>query len=545
MEALIKFIRDLGAVKIAVMLSVVLLVIIGLTFVSMRLSSPSLSPLYKNLDGKEVGEIITVLGSRGIPYALEDNGSTILVPKEKILNLRMVMAAEGLPSQGSIVGYEIFDEAEALGTSNFLNNVKLLRALEGELGRTITTFSQVKSARVHLVIPKKELFSREKREPRASVTLDIKGGKELSKEQIRSIGYLVAAAVPNLTFHNITIVDTIGNALKLGVEDSDDPGIITSNADEYRVSFERRLKQIAERALEKVVGVGRVNVDISAEIDFDRVVTNTETFDPDGQVVRSVQTIEERENSLDSNPNQNVSVANNLPNADTSASGPSSNSSVERIDETTNFEISKTVRNHVSETGTIKRLSISVLVDGKYVEDAQALNLLGTADLVYQERDQEELDKMAALVKSAVGFDTTRGDVIEVVNMQFTTKVKRPKKEQPFDWVKNEFQNILQTLVIGVVVILIMLLVVRPMVNRAFEFTKGEEEVEEFQAVLTGDEAEEQLMEFEEEEEETEQMIDIERMEARVKTSTIEKINDVVGSNPEEAVALIRSWLTR
>ncbi|MCD6034997.1 MAG: fliF [Rickettsiales bacterium] len=529
-------IQQLGAGKLAAIGIMALVLMAGIAFISTRVATAPLSPLYSNLSVEDSAEIVDKLEAGGIPYELRANGTQIMIPSDHVLRWRLSLAQEGLPSSGNIVGYELFDKSEPLGTSSFIHDINKQRALEGELARTITGFSQVAKARIHLVVPKRELFSKEGSETTASVVLQLKGTGALDAGELNAITHLVATAVPNLKPAKITIVDTKGQTLKLGAGDENDPGYIASTSDQYRVEFEKRMKGTIETLIEKTVGGGRVRAEVSALIDFDRIVTNSETYDPDGAVVRSIQTIEEKGNSSDAKKNSNVSVANNLPDGAGSGGDILRNNETERTDETRNFEVSKTVQNHVKETGTVKRLSVAVLVDGIYTPDPTS----GTVQ--YTPRSDEELQKIKTLVASAIGFDQARGDSIEVVNMQFSKGYEGPEQEGPYDWLKRELGSILQTLIIGTVVVLVIILVIKPMVSRAFELTKAEAEEAALADAFSGVDPMAELME-EGLQDEEESMIDIEKVSARVKSSTIRTINDIVENHPQETLTIIRNWL--
>ncbi len=489
---------------------------------------------------EDSAQIVSELEKRNIKYELRANGTQILVPSDKVLNLRLSMAQEGLPSGGSIVGYEIFDRSDAMGTSNFVMNVNMLRALEGELARTISSFSKVDSARVHLVVPKRELFTRDKAEPSASVVLKMRGGSTMSKQEVAAITHLVASAVPGLKTAQISVATTKGVMLAKGVPEEDDAQIYSSAAEEYRLAFENRMRNRIEQLIEQSVGPGKARANITADIDFDRVVTNSETYDPESQVARSVQANEERENSTERDINDNVSVANNLPDANPAEAGTLSERNMERTEETTNFEISKVVENHVKETGTINRLSVAVLVDGSYKEDENG-------DIVYEPRSDQELAKLKKLVESAIGYDEARGDTVEVINMQFTSTAEEVLSEGPLDWLKDDMDNIIQTLVLGGVAILAILLVVRPLVNRAIEASVAQEEAAEAeQAALEGPAlSAAQLTDQSMLEDEEEDMINIDRIKGGVKSSTLRKINEIIDKHPDEALNVMRSWIRR
>ena len=464
----------------------------------------------------------------------------------------MTLAEQGVPGGGTM-GYEIFDKSDGLGTTNFVQNVNLVRALEGELGRTIGAMNNVRGARVHLVLPQRELFSRERRKPSASVVLQVQGAGRLGREQVLAIQHLVAAAVPDMEPQNISILDSRGQLLARGTNDEDGtlPG---QSSEEMRLAFENRIRGSVEELVERIVGLGRVRAEISADIDYDRFTEQSEIYDPDSQVARSTQTIEESESSQERNKQDTVSVENNLPEAEANAGNGdlSARSESSRTEETVNFEISRTVRNRVKEAGQIQNLSVAVLVDGRYVENEDG-------EKVYQPRTEEELEQIATLVRSAVGYNGSRGDTVEVVNMQFV-------KLEPLDLddgsllfgiSKDEFLQLAEVLVLAVVGLLVILLVVRPVLTRLFEsmpttlaasggpggMIAGADAI----AQLTGPGATADMAELlegdDEEDSLLDQMIDINQVEGRVRASSLKKIGEIVEKHPEEAVAIIRNWM--
>ncbi|MBL0318908.1 MAG: flagellar M-ring protein FliF [Alphaproteobacteria bacterium] len=538
MDALLNVLKGLGPVKLAIMALVTVVLLGVFAIISFKLSAPTLVPLYSGLAPADGSKIVQELEARKIPYKIVGDGTEVLVPAEQVPQLRMNLAAAGIPSSGSIVGYEIFDKADALGTSNFLYNINNKRALEGELSRTIMSFDTIDNARVHLVIPKRVLFEQEAQEPRASIILKIKGKQNLSRSQIQAISHLVVTAVPGLKLENITIVDTTGRPLKLGVKDELSLSGGSGEAQDYQVMIEQRLKQSVESLVAQTIGEGKIKAHVTADINFDRVVTNSETFDPDSQVARSVQTIEENENANNKEGAGNVSVANNLPNQENGGSqGAQSSSNNQKVDETTNFEISKTVKNQISESGTIKRLSIAVLVDGTYSADPK------TGKQMYAARSEDELSKIRALASSAVGFKKERGDTIEVINMPFERQIEEVKDDK-LAWLKDDFQNLMQTLIIGVVVILAILLIIRPMVNKAFEASAtaeaeearllGTQEVTNFVDIVTEDlPLDDDMMDIN----------NTDQASARVKTMTIKSVNEAIQKHPDEALSVMRTWL--
>lgn len=545
MNTMVQTLKDMGQVKLAALAGAAVVLIGLFIFMSLRVSAPVMSPLYSGLSMEDSGRIVSELEKSGIKYELRADGAQILIPSDQVTRSRLTLAQQGLPSGGSVVGYEIFDRSEALGTSNFVLNVNMLRALEGELARTISSLSQVESARVHLVMSKRELFTRDKQEPTASVYLKLKGRLELSKQEINAISHLVATAVPGLKVSGITIIDSAGRLLTKGSGEGDSAEMASSNAQEFRINYENRMKDVVESLLARSVGEGKVKAQVTSDIDFDRIVTNSEKFDPEGQVARSVQGTQEKETSSEKEGKDNVSVANNLPDANGSQNGASSNQRVsEKTDETTNYEISKTVQNHIKESGTVKRLSVAVLVDGTYAQNDKG-------EQVYTPRSAEELKQLESLVKSAVGYDEKRGDTVEVVNMRFSPNSMETESDSPFEWLKQDMHNIVQTLVLGGVAILAILLIIRPLVNRAIEASgAGAQAGAEGGAAMLGGPSLSGAARLSdhsggEEGEEDDSMIDIDRINGKVRSSSFRKINEIIEKHPEEALNVIRQWVFR
>lgn len=536
MNTMVDSFREMGQAKLAALGLTAVLMIGFFVFLSLRISSPVMSPLYTGLTMEDSSKIVAELEKKNIPFELGVNGTQVLVPSDQVLRLRLDMAQQGLPSSGNGVGYEVFDSSEPLGTSHFVLNMNKVRALEGELARTIATMSGVESARVHLVIPKRELFKKDEHEPTASVALKTRGASKLEPSEIAAIRNLVATAVSGLKPTRITIVDNKGNLLARGVDDENDPSALASTSQEFRNNYESKLKNTIESLLEQSLGFGKVKVQVSADIDFDRIVTNSEKFDPDGQVARSVQGITETENSSDKDMKDNVSAGQNLPDAKANQGGTNSQSSRQRSDETTNYEISKTTENHVKETGTVKKLSVAVLVDGMYAANADGV-------MTYQPRSQQELDQIQKLVQSSIGFDDKRGDKVEVVNMQFANGNEDTMPESQFGWLKDELDGIVQTLVLGGITILVILLIVRPLVTRAIASSQAAQEEEEFeQSLLNGPNIMGELPDFSADGEEDDELISISRVKGGVKSSTFRKINDMIGGHPDETLQVLRRW---
>lgn len=549
MDALNQLLRGIGVGRLAAMAGIAAALFGFFVFLSTRIASTDMGLLYADLDINDSSQIVAKLDSLGVPIELRADGRQILVPKDQVLRLRMAIAQEGLPLGGAI-GYEIFDRTSSFGTTSFVQKINHLRALEGELSRTIRSLKQVKGARVHLVLPQRELFSRKEREPSASIVLRMQGSYRLDRAQVLAVQHLVAAAVPNLKPGRISIIDESGALLARGKADGAENAQMASTLQEYREAYENRLRGAIETLLERSVGLGKVRAEVSAEMDLDRVTLNSEIYDPDSQVIRSTQTVEEEEKSTERIADGAVSVAGNLPDAgQIDGAGGSSLSQITRTEETVNYEISKTIKTQIHETGTVKRLSVAILVDGIYSTGPDGKT-------VYAPRGEEELEQLARLARLAIGYDEARGDNVEVINLRFASAdvpIEDEVGESFLGFTKADLFQIMEVLVLGVVSILVLLLVVRPLVSRAMTMTAQapsphESEAAQIAAATTAAlaapaSASELSDAMAEEESEAETMIDMARVDGRVRASSIKKISDIVEKHPEEAIAIMRQWM--
>jgi len=555
-NGLTQTLRNLGATRLVALAAVAFALIAFFTFIVTRLATPGMTLLYSGLDPSDSGQIVQRMDAQGVPYEIRGDGSQIYVPQDQVAKLRLSLATEGIPAGGSI-GYEIFDRADALGTTNFVQQINQIRALEGELARTIRSIHQVRSARVHLVMPKRELFSRDRAEPTASVVLALQGG--LDKGQVSAIQHLISSAVPGMRAKNVSVIDNNGELLARGADDGE---LDTANSEDMRRSYEARLSQAIEQLLAQTLGVGKVRAEVTADLDFNQVTTNKEDFNPDGQVVRSTNSVEETGNSQERQGANNVSVANNTPNppGQESGAGSGSTSSNGRTEETVNYEISKIVRTEVKAGGDVKRISAAVLVDGLYETAAD-----GTR--TYQPRSADELAQIDALVKSAIGFNETRGDVVKVVNMKFAEpEIVEDAGTMLLGLDKTDLMRLAELLVLAVVALLVLLLVVRPLLSRILAMPSvapanvalagpGDQLAlppgaaaalaipGPAQTTLPGLPTMPSSSDAEQIAAEIDQMIDLNQVEGRVRASSIRKISDLVDQHPEQAVNLIRQWV--
>lgn len=551
MNGLVQSLRGLGVARLVTIGAVGFGLLGFFFFLVTRLTAPDFSLLYGDLPVEDSGAIVTRLESMGVPYRLSANGTQVFVPDDQVSRLRLSLAEQGLPTGGS-VGYEIFDETDNLGTTRFVQNVNLVRALEGELARTISELNRVQAARVHLVLPRRELFQRQDTRPTASVFLRLSGAIQPGHSQILAIQHLVAAAVPGLAPEHVAIVDGRGSLLASGDDESSEVGYVATRTNEVRRRYETQLKHTLESLLERSIGVGQVRAEVAAVMNFDRITSNDEVYDPDGQVVRSTQAVEESSSSTDGGGS--VSVGNNLPDSGGATSAPDSQSSEQRTEETVNFEISRTVRSHIQESGKVERLSIAILVDGTHITDPE------TEETTYQARSEDELEQIASLARSAVGFDADRGDTLEVINMAFSQPEPIEAPTPPmFGLHKADYIKIAEIMVLALVALLVILLVLRPLVNRLFAMQVAQPNQAagdvvvgpQGQPMLAGPDgapvgdAEQAALPGVEgaADEDPDSMIDLSKVEGRVKASSVKKMGEIIDKHPDEALSILRGWM--
>jgi flagellar M-ring protein FliF len=462
-KGLVEFVRALGAARIAAMVAVTIALIGFFVVVGMRVTAPSMAPLFTDLSLEDSSRVVKELESQGIPFELRGDGSTVLIPKDQVTRARMRLAEGGLPRGGS-VGYEIFDKSDTLGTTSFVQNVNHLRALEGELARTIRSIDRVSAARVHLVIPERQLFQRDRQDPSASIVLRVRS--QLEQPQVRAIRHLVASAVRGLKPERVSIVDEQGRLLADGVGASD--AGVAPLLDERNAAFEQRMKHQVESIVSSIVGPGRARVTVSAEIDYMRVQQTSDRYDPESRVVRSTQSREEAAQSNQGQQDGGVTVNNQLPgnNQQQAAQQAASADSNRKTEETVNYEISRTTRTEVTEPGRVKRLSVAVLVDGNYKKGAN------NNETTYEARPQEEIDRISALVRSAIGFDDKRGDKVEVVNLRFAEVAGTPQIAEEGGLLNmlrfntDDIMHAINLVIVVILSVLVLLFVVRPLVRR-------------------------------------------------------------------------------
>lgn len=554
------FFKGMGAARMGAMAGVAAALTGFFLYVFGMIAEAPKVVLFSGLEVRDAGSVIAKLEAMNIPYEQRGDGGTILVPADQASSVRMQLATAGLPAAG--VGYEIFDKSDTFGTTAFVQNVNRLRALEGELARTIRSLDSIQTARVHLVIPDRQIFAQNNQAPSASVVL--KARQKLQRGQVTAVQHLVAAAVQGLTPNNVAIVDEKGELLAGGGGDGDTAG--AAGQEERTAGFEDRMRQRIENIVAGIVGPGHARVQVAAEMDFNRVTETSETFDPDSRVVRSSQNVQQDQAQTGQGNGGAVSVGNALPGGATPpAAANGTNSSNARTEETINYEISKSTKTQIQDSGVVKKLSVAVVVDGTYTTAAD-----GTR--TYAPRPAADMQNITALVRSAVGYDEKRGDQVQISNMRFAdidTGPAAPLPEPLLGLDSAIWFKLGQILILSITALLIFLFVVGPMIRRLTTpvaqpgapegqlalpapgaAAPGQQAV-----VYAGDPA--QIQHAQQGAPQIAHAgsaplalarregtsIDVSQIEGQVRESAVRKIGDVVNAHPEEAMAILRTWL--
>jgi flagellar M-ring protein FliF len=448
--------KDFTTVQKAIAMLIVVVVMGGMLMLSMGGKATNYQVLFSSLSQEDAAEVVGKLKELLIPYELDMNGTVVKVPADKVLDTRLSLAGSGLPRGGGI-GFEIFDKT-SFGTTDFVQKMNYQRALQGELARTIRQFQQISEARVHIAAPTESVFIEEQKPPSASVSVKLRGNNQLEQKQIQAIVNLVASAVQGLTEENITVVDTAGRLLfrKRGGE----MGQMSDTQLEFQQNTEKALRDKIESMFEQVVGVGKAIARVSVELDFNQTQTTEESFDPEGQVVRSEQLLNEGNAQPGSTPQGIPGVKGNLATFNVAggadAAGGASGS---RNNVTRNYEVSKTVKTVKGATGKIKRLSVAVMVDGTY---EKSVDKDGATTLKYIQRGADDLKWYEKMAKNAVGFDPERGDQLEVVGTSFAASMEPEVKANPMERWQQLLDRLAQPVIYLLVAICFVFFVVRP-----------------------------------------------------------------------------------
>lgn len=455
-------------------------------------SGPDYKPVLSSITDYNADQIVEVLNVNNIPFKLDENTGALLVEAEHYHQARLKLAGSGIVSD-NIVGLEIMDQDQSLGTSQFVETTRYRRGLEGELSRTITSLQSVKSARVHLAIPKESVFVRDTRKPSASVFLELYPGRRLDRSQVEAIVNLVASSISQLSDKDVTVVDQRGTLLT--EKDSNSELSIAGKQFEYTRRVEDVMLQRVNNILSPVVGGGRFKAEVSADIDFTAVEQTDEQYNPDLLALRSEQTLRERRSAAGGNSGVPGALTNQPPGAVTipeaadengaAIGGGGSGANGQSREETTrNFELDRSISYTKRQQGTVRRLSVAVVVDDIVSIDPESANIVRTP------WSDEELSRLTLLVRDAVGYDPSRGDSVSVINSPFA--VPEPPEEPeavPF-YKQSWFLDLLQPVLVGMFILLLLLMVVRPILK-----TLGEQNkiavAEDTEAAIFADETDE------------------------------------------------------
>jgi len=496
-------------------------VIISFALMIFWMNKPDYKVLMSNLYPEDASRIVAMLQGEKEDYVLGENGRTIMVPADRVYELRLKVAGEGnLHGQG--IGFEIFDEVQ-IGQTDFVQHINYQRALQGELARTISEFPQITKTRVHLVIPQKSLFIEDQIPPSASIVLQLKGEGKLDGNEVQGIVNLVSMAVEGLEPKHITVTDMKGRPLYTPEDDT--AGLAISNTQlEYKAGVETKMERRIMELLGPAVGPEKVIARVNADLDFSQKTIRKESFDPDGAVVRSETRSEESTAGA-------ASLAGGEPDANFRGDGFSGTRTTQdstRESRTTNFEINKQEENIIAPVGELKRLSVAVIVDGTWKRDEES------GESVYTPRSAEEIERIKTLISSAVGFDSIRGDSIEVSNISFgapdlydADSLMRTMLEYA--------QRLGKPFLNGVLIFLFLILVVRPVIMALIRPRVAEQEIEEM-AGLPG--AERLALE---EDDVDEEAMDTSRRLENAKNNAMQLSDE----NLDQAVHLLKNWLTQ
>ena len=496
-------------------LSLVALALASLLVMSLWLKAPDYQLLYANLSQEDAGAIVEKLKNQKIPYEVSNGGRTIRVASDMIHETRLQLAGEGLP-EGSDVGLEMFEDAP-LGMTDFIQKINFQRALQGELTRTIKTLDAVAQVRVHLVIPKDNLFRKQKPKGKASITLKLKSGKSLSEGQIQGIVHLVSASVGSIEASNVVIVDVNGNLLSGGKEPSEGAMMSTSNF-KHKLRVQKELQAKIIKMLEDALGSGKVIAKISTDLDFEQVERTEEIFDPDSQVVRSENQISE--SSVGSIPPGGIpGVQALVPSGEDSGSGAGQAAQRNKSNAVFNYEINKEVRRISKPVGEITKLSVAVMIDGTMAGDPAE----------YQPRTPEEMAKYLQMVQSAVGFDAERGDVVQVENIQFDHSQLDKEKAEIESAEQIDLALEVGKLVVGLIfLIMFFTRVIRPIITWMTTTVEVIPQTEQL-GVADNNPADE----------ETKRLTEMENQADKIRKS----VNEFVGQDPKYTAGVIRKWM--
>lgn len=500
------------------MAGVAALLVVGFAALAMRESSGPMGYLFTELDPTSAQSIAEKLAGQGVPYQLSPDGTAILAPSDKLASLRMTLAADRVAGK---IGYEVLDAEAPFGLSAAREKIDQTRAIEGELSKSIESLERVSKARVHVVMPDRPLFATEARPATASVQLRTQG--RLGSSQVEAVRYLVASAVPDLAPERISVIDQTG-ALLARAGDPADGGAGAS--DERRTALQNQLRGNVEMLLERAVGPGLVRAEVAVDLDPDQIREEQEIFDPDGQVVAKTTSVENTDNSDETNGilGGAASVSSQLPeNKQPNIGGEARKSQANQRSEETSYDNSKTDRTRIRPAGAIRKLSVSVMVDG--IRDGDK----------WKPRTPAEIQRLQRLVETAVGFDAARGDRITVDSMKFSTPTDL---NDAADWSlpTGELFSLARVLLMGGLLLAGIWMITRLLRDR---LANAPPAVSAEPIQLTG-----MPVPTQQSVAALEQAVDAERESGNLRATIVRKAGELASDNAAEAATLVRQWMT-
>jgi len=415
-QQLVEILRNMPPAR-RISLGVTMLLVVG-GFVALLLwtNRPNYQVLFSNLGTGDAAKITEKLKEKRIPFELKEGGSAVLVPEERVYQLRLDLATEGLP-QGSNVGFEVFDNV-SFGTTEFVQKLKFQQALQGELARTVTQFDTVSQARVHIVAAGDSLFAEPEKPATASVVLRLVPGRVLNRQELQGIVNLVACAVEGLKPENVTVVDMAGGLLSKGQEALTAGGLSRSQF-EYQRRLERSLENRIQTMLEPVVGANKVVARVAADVDFRQVSVSEESYDPDSAVVRSEQVQKESSSQGHGLPGGSPDMKYQVVQQQSASGTDRSTQGFEKENSVINYEINRVNRQIVNAVGDITRLTAAVVIDGPYTPST---GQEGETTRQFSPRSRREMKTFEEIVMKAIGYNEQRGDQVTVSNIPFAMR---------------------------------------------------------------------------------------------------------------------------
>ena len=443
--------------QIGLMVGLAASVALGLWLV-LWLQEPNYQPLMNNIKAQDLEEATRVLGLNGVDYKIDHRTGLLLVESSKLYESRMKLAATGITNERS-VGYEILDKEQSLGTSQFMEATRFKRGLEGELARSIASFNNIRNARVHLAIPKRSVFVRDTRHPSASVLVETSSSRPITREQVDSIVNLVAGSVAEMNKSHVTVVDQNGNLLSNNDETELDK--MVSKEFEYSRKMEEVLNKRINSLLTPIMGAERFRSEVSADIDFTKTESTEESYNPDAQVLRSEQTLDEQRQTLveggipgalANQPPDNAQVPEQAGQAGADAGGVPTNI---RSQKTRNYEVDRTISYTRNQQGSLKRLTVAVAID-----DIRTISP-ESGEVAFTPWSEAELERLTLLVRNAVGYSAARGDSVNVINTPFAPIIVEPFVE-PQIWEQSWFWDLVWKGLAVLMAIIVIFTVIRP-----------------------------------------------------------------------------------